>query len=306
MAPKAATKWGCAGVLGALSIGGFALFGVALVERIRLDPFWVTMLCTTTGKYSSGKTLTVPTITAADLNLDENDPATVYIVGNYTAAATIYDFYGWTQKECVNENQVDVNTKSYKNGTVYVEYPDGAGGTYLLALGESWIPEVDIPMEETSNFKSWNSFSINGSVVYWASTQASVTVISQFHTETTSSASIFGLEGSTVKLSERWCGYKANFLTNAIGENVCEDSYEELVVPEIDEAVPPDEMKGTKKDIEASEFKRDLICGLAMAVGLLIGFGCLITAIILIRRAVRGAQAAEAGGKAVETDDVKV
>eukprot|EP00405_Crypthecodinium_cohnii_P021126 CAMPEP_0206483150 /NCGR_PEP_ID=MMETSP0324_2-20121206/39261_1 /ASSEMBLY_ACC=CAM_ASM_000836 /TAXON_ID=2866 /ORGANISM="Crypthecodinium cohnii, Strain Seligo" /LENGTH=297 /DNA_ID=CAMNT_0053961159 /DNA_START=100 /DNA_END=990 /DNA_ORIENTATION=- len=256
----------CASTLGLLSVGGFSLFGVAVVERIRLDPFWETMLCTTNGKYSSEKTLTVPKVTAAMLNLDESDPATVYIVGNYTAAATMYDFYGWTQKECVNENQVDVQTQSYKNGTVYVEYPDGLGGNYLLAIGESWIPTTDIPMEETAEVKTWNSFSINGSLVYWASTQASVTVISQFFTETTSSARLFGLEGSSVKLSERWCGYKANFLTNAIGNNICEDSYEELVVPEIDEDVPPDEMKGTKKDIEASENKRDLMCGLAMAV----------------------------------------
>mmetsp|Transcript_2067 Transcript_2067/g.4782 ORF Transcript_2067/g.4782 Transcript_2067/m.4782 type:complete len:219 (-) Transcript_2067:874-1530(-) len=218
----------------------------------------------------------------------------------------MYDFYGWTQKECVNENQVDVKTQSYKNGTVYVEYPNGSGGTYLLAIGESWIPQADLPLEETSLVKTWNSFSINGSLVYWASTQASVTVISQFFTETTSYARILGIEGSSVKHSERWCGYKANFLTNAIGENVCEDSYEELVVPEIDEDVPPDEMKGTKKDIEASEKKRDILCGVAMALGLLLGFGCLAAAIFVVRRSLRSKAAAAAKGGEEAATDVKV
>mmetsp|Transcript_56389 Transcript_56389/g.123198 ORF Transcript_56389/g.123198 Transcript_56389/m.123198 type:complete len:345 (-) Transcript_56389:106-1140(-) len=286
------TLYACAGLMLLIACGGFALFGVAFAERNRLDPFWEVMVCTTNDVYVSDRTQKTPSYTPEQLGFDSSDATDMSNYALALQAMTISSFHGWTSKLCVNPNQVNVDTGTTVNGSVWVEYPDTTTGGYqLLPVGESWIPATNFPIGGSGAALTWNTFSINGSVAYWATLQPSVTVISTLHYKTTSTVTFFGSEISSVSEGISWCGYKANFLTSTMGPTTCEDTYEELVIPEIDAEGEPDKMEGTKKDIENSEKLRDLVCGLIMAVGLLIGLGCPSCAALMIWRSLRSKRA---------------
>eukprot|EP00405_Crypthecodinium_cohnii_P018916 CAMPEP_0206468804 /NCGR_PEP_ID=MMETSP0324_2-20121206/29866_1 /ASSEMBLY_ACC=CAM_ASM_000836 /TAXON_ID=2866 /ORGANISM="Crypthecodinium cohnii, Strain Seligo" /LENGTH=327 /DNA_ID=CAMNT_0053942369 /DNA_START=389 /DNA_END=1372 /DNA_ORIENTATION=+ len=233
------------------------------------------MICTSGGSYKTDVTYVYPTTSWEELGFaNETDPGYLTWV-QYNMRVTLW---GWVGKNCTNPNDISIHVETYQNGTLFMELPQSDGTVQKLESGESWIPQVEFVKQEGGHQRTYNTFDLSMPLVgYMQMTGLPVDVIQSLYVRTTHDLTMLGMKFQTVKDKVKWCAYKADFVKGIMGETVCEDTYEEAKanVPAFDWVDPSNfsTVELSDEDRENGEKGRDLLCGVVMGIGFLLGAG---------------------------------